>query len=256
MELNYAFWEVWGVWGGMCNQKGNKWPPIGEKSQITPKSIMKALFCSHTHNKTYFEENMSRGVFHRVFWGCWGSVEEVCVTEKGKKWPPTRKKLQITQKSNMKALYCSHTHTKTYFEENISRRVFHTVFWLVGGVWGGLCNQKRDKWPPIEEKLQITAKSIMKALFCSRSHIKTYFEENISRGIFHRVFCGCRGGVEGVCVTKKAKTDHPQQKNRKSLKNSVWRLYIAPIPTPKHILKRIPPWEYSTQYFGVCGGYV
>ena len=154
----------------------------------------------------------------------------------------------------MKALYWSHTHTKTYFEENISRGVFHTVFWGCGVGMGGLCNQKRDKWPPIGEKLQITAKSIMKALFCSRSHIKTYFEENISRGIFHRVFCGCRGGVEGVCVTKKAKTDHPQQKNRKSLKNSVWRLYIAPIPTPKHILKRIPPWEYSTQYFGVCGG--
>ena len=106
--------------GGMCNQKGDKWPPIGNNLQITHKSIMKALFCSCTHTKTYFEENISRGVFHTVFWG-YGMGMWV---QKGKKWPPTGKKLQITQKSNMKALYCSHTHIKTYFEKQSPEEYF------------------------------------------------------------------------------------------------------------------------------------
>ena len=30
-------------------EKGEKWQPAGEKSQITQNSNMKALFCSHTH---------------------------------------------------------------------------------------------------------------------------------------------------------------------------------------------------------------
>ena len=192
MELNYAFWGVWGVWGGVCNQKSDKWPPIEEKSQITQKSIMKAVFCSLTHTKTYFEGNISRGVFHRVFWGYRGGGRGMC-DQKGKKWPPTGKKSQITQKSNMKALYCSHTHTTTYFEENISRGVFQTVFWGVWGVWGGMCNQKGDKWPPIGEKLQITQKSNMKALYCSHTQTKTYFEENTSTVVFHTVFWGVWG---------------------------------------------------------------
>ena len=61
----------------------------------------------------------------------------------------------------------------------------------------------------------------MKAVFCSLTHTKTYFEGNISRGVFHRVFWGYRGEMEGVCVTKKAKNDPPQEKNHKSLKNPI-----------------------------------
>ena len=105
--------------------------------------------------------------------------------------------------SYMKALFCSLTHTKTYFEENISRGVFHRVFWGCRGVWGGYVWPKRQqKWPPIGEKLQITQKSNVKALFCSCIHNKTYFEENISRGIFHTVFWGCLGCRRGMCDQK------------------------------------------------------
>ena len=56
-----------------------------------------------------------------------GAQNDPKVTKKGEKWPPTREKLQITQKSIMKALFCSRTHTKTYSEEFSSRGGFCRV---------------------------------------------------------------------------------------------------------------------------------
>ena len=94
----------------------------------------------------------------------------------------------------------------------------------------------------------------MKALFCSCTHTKTCFEKNISRGVFHRVFWGCRGGVEGVCVTKKETNDHSQEKNCKSLKSPIWRLYIVPIPKPKHIWWKSLQRSIPQSIFGGVGG--
>ena len=49
------------------------------------------------------------------------------VTKKCEKWPSLGKKWQIPQKSNMKALFCSRTHTKAYSELNSSIGAFWRV---------------------------------------------------------------------------------------------------------------------------------
>ena len=51
-------------------------------------------------------------------------------------------------------------------------------------------------------------------------------------------FGGC-GGCGGVCVTKMAKSDHPQENNHKVLKIPFWRLQFVPVPTPKHIPRNL-----------------
>ena len=57
------------------------------------------------------------------FGGCGGCVYD----QNGEKWPPTGEILQIAQKSDMKALFCSRTHTKTYSKEFSSREWFCRV---------------------------------------------------------------------------------------------------------------------------------
>ena len=54
----------WGV--GLCEQNGEKLPPMGEELQITQNSNMKALFCSRTHTKTYNKDFSSIAGFCRV----------------------------------------------------------------------------------------------------------------------------------------------------------------------------------------------
>ena len=145
-----------------------------KESQITHKSIMKALFCSPTHIKTYFEKKISRGVFPIVCWGCRGCGRGIC-DQKSKKWPLTGKKSHFTRKSNKKAPFSSRTQTKIYFEENISRVLFHIVYWGCRGCGRGMCDQKGKELPLTGKKLQITQNSNMKALFRSRTHTKVYF---------------------------------------------------------------------------------
>ena len=42
-------------------------------------------------------------------------------------------------------------------------------------------------------------------------------------------------------VTKKVKSDNPEEKNRKPLKSPIWRLYFVPVPTHKHIPSKLAP---------------
>ena len=49
------------------------------------------------------------------------------------------------------------------------------------------------------------------------------------------------GGVGWEYVTKMAKNDHPQDKHSKLLKSRIRRLYFVPVPTPKHILRKLAP---------------
>ena len=73
------------------------------------------------------------------------------VTKKCKKWPPTRKKWQIPQNSNLKALLCSRTHTKTYSKVDSSIGRFCRV---VGTQNTQILTRKSSKKTPILEKLR------------------------------------------------------------------------------------------------------
>ena len=149
----------------------------------------------------------------------------------------------------MKAVFCSLTHTKTYFEGNISRGVFHIIFWGYRGCGKGMCDQKRQKMTTHRRKIANHSWIHYEgSILFPYPHQNIFWRKYLHGSILHSIL-RCVGGMRN----QKGDKWPPIGKNRKSLQNPLWRLYFVPVPTPKHILRKISPEEYSTVFWGCRG---